>query len=441
MLRLSITGVAASVTEEETLTAGRVGLQCGFSFDAVWNGLFKTAVFEGVETVDVALDDSNVCTVPWECMAVEGVQLKCGVYGANGEGTIVIPTVWAKFGKIQPSPAPSGTEPAEPTQNANAYAVETAEEALSIAQSVRDDADNGEFDGADGADGADGFSPIASVSKVGDTATITITDENGTTTATISDGTNGTNGTDGEDGSLIWKTDVSPTVVLDAVQWDISDLTGRVGADPQEGDLVFYSYYYYTISRVVGTTVTAVDPVNIRGPQGEPGGGGSGDYDDLTDKPQINSVTLSGNKSLADLGIEPEAFVVAITQSGSSYSADKTYAQITAAVSANKRVVAVLEGFLFDYIGIEYQQHTFAVNLGVMYRVIQIAENGIVTIDTGAAGTYSKPYSGIPKTDLASGVQASLLPAVTSSDNGKFLGVDNGVWAAVTVPSASGVSF
>lgn len=33
------------------------------------------------------------------------------------------------------------------------------------------------------------------------------------------------------------------------------------------------------------------------------GSGGTSDYDDLTDKPQINSVTLSGNKSLSDLGI------------------------------------------------------------------------------------------------------------------------------------------
>ena len=48
--------------------------------------------------------------------------------------------------------------------------------------------------GQDGADGADGFSPIANVTKVGDTATITITDENGTTTATVTDGTNGTPG-------------------------------------------------------------------------------------------------------------------------------------------------------------------------------------------------------------------------------------------------------
>lgn len=42
--------------------------------------------------------------------------------------------------------------------------------------------------GKNGEDGQPGFSPIATVSKSGDTATITITDKNGTTTATVKDG-------------------------------------------------------------------------------------------------------------------------------------------------------------------------------------------------------------------------------------------------------------
>lgn len=42
--------------------------------------------------------------------------------------------------------------------------------------------------GPKGDTGADGYSPIATVTKSGDTATITITDKNGTTTAQISDG-------------------------------------------------------------------------------------------------------------------------------------------------------------------------------------------------------------------------------------------------------------
>ena len=45
--------------------------------------------------------------------------------------------------------------------------------------------------GVPGVPGQDGFSPIASVSKTGKIATITITDENGTTTAEIRDGEDG----------------------------------------------------------------------------------------------------------------------------------------------------------------------------------------------------------------------------------------------------------
>lgn len=38
-------------------------------------------------------------------------------------------------------------------------------------------------------------------------------------------------------------------------------------------------------------------------------------------------------------------------------------------------------------------------------------------------------------------IKANQLPSVTSSDNGKVLRVVNGAWAAVALPSASGVSF
>ena len=100
---------------------------------------------------------------------------------------------------------------------------------------------------------------------------------------------------------------------------------------------------------------------------------------------------------------------------------------------------------------------------------------------TKNTGTYSKPASGIPKSDLVSAVQTSLgkadtalqsvpsgyatetwvtnkgyqtaaqvqtaisgvrqLPAVSADDNGKFLRVVSGAWAAATVPSAETASF
>lgn len=48
--------------------------------------------------------------------------------------------------------------------------------------------------GSTGPAGADGYSPTATVSKSGDTATITITDKNGTTTASVTDGADGAAG-------------------------------------------------------------------------------------------------------------------------------------------------------------------------------------------------------------------------------------------------------
>lgn len=73
--------------------------------------------------------------------------------------------------------------------------------------------------------------------------------------------------------------------------------------------------------------------------------GGTSDYADLTNKPQINSVTLSGNNTLSDLGIAPESMMVTITteevQGESVYSSDKTFTQIKDAYEAGQNIFAV----------------------------------------------------------------------------------------------------
>lgn len=87
-------------------------------------------------------------------------------------------------------------------------------------------------DGQDGQDGQDGYSPTATVVKTGDTATITITDKNGTTTASVSDGANGTNGTNGQDG-------YSPTASVvksgDTATITITDKNGTTTASVKDG--------------------------------------------------------------------------------------------------------------------------------------------------------------------------------------------------------------
>lgn len=52
----------------------------------------------------------------------------------------------------------------------------------------------------------------------------------------------------------------------------------------------------------MGKQHEALFAVKLAGSSGS-GGGGTSDYTDLTNKPQINSVQLVGNKSTADLGI------------------------------------------------------------------------------------------------------------------------------------------
>lgn len=92
-----------------------------------------------------------------------------------------------------------------------------------------------------------------------------------------------------------------------------------------------------------------------------PGGsGGTSDYADLTNKPQIAGVTLSGNKSLADLGIAAASDIPSVP-------------------------VQSVNG-----------------------------KTGAVSLDAEDVGAYVKPSGGIPSTDLATGVQTSLGKADTA---------------------------
>jgi hypothetical protein len=54
---------------------------------------------------------------------------------------------------------------------------------------------------------------------------------------------------------------------------------------------------------VSGTSIKTINNESILGSGNITISGGASNYNDLTDKPQINGVTLSGNKTSADLGI------------------------------------------------------------------------------------------------------------------------------------------
>lgn len=74
--------------------------------------------------------------------------------------------------------------------------------------------------------------------------------------------------------------------------------TGSAGADAKINGV-------NTLSIEAGTNITLDQEGNTLTINSTGGSGGTSDYTDLTNKPSINNVTLSGNKSLNDLGIQP----------------------------------------------------------------------------------------------------------------------------------------
>lgn len=155
MFTLFVSSASVAVEEKEIITAGRVGLQCSIRFSPDWDGLVKTAVFDGTESRDVIVTGERV-TIPAECLAAAGDCLKAGFYGKSTDGAVVIPTVWASLGMIEHSVYPSGREGAAPTPDVVAQIQQAAANAEKMARSVREDADLGKFNGGKGEKGDNG---------------------------------------------------------------------------------------------------------------------------------------------------------------------------------------------------------------------------------------------------------------------------------------------
>ena len=146
-LQITVTGADAVLTEKPLLTAGTVGLQAAFTFDDSWELLQKTAVFRAGGTTVLCRNMEEETTVPWQVLQKAGCTLYAGVYGLSGDGSVAIPTVWVSVGLIQPGADPAGTDSCDPQLPVWQQALDTSRQALEIAEAVRQDAQNGTFDG------------------------------------------------------------------------------------------------------------------------------------------------------------------------------------------------------------------------------------------------------------------------------------------------------
>lgn len=140
MIQLNYYGRSVAREGEELITAGSVGLQIALFFDEVWDGLTKTACFRGAgKDVDVVLSGTGAgafdpINIPAEVMAKAGARIEVGVYGTNGQGTVVIPTVWAVIGSVKAGAIPSGASPGAITPSLAQQCLDAAEAAQEAAE-------------------------------------------------------------------------------------------------------------------------------------------------------------------------------------------------------------------------------------------------------------------------------------------------------------------
>lgn len=108
-------------------------------------------------------------------------------------------------------------------------------------------------------------------------------------------------GTPGKDGKSAYEIAVSKGFEGTEEEW-LASLDGTDGFSPTivENESNDDSTYKLDITTKTGKITTP----NLKGTDGS-GTGGTSDYNSLTNQPQIAGVTLVGNKTLSDLGIQP----------------------------------------------------------------------------------------------------------------------------------------
>ena len=142
-----------------------------------WTGT-KTALFvQGEYSKSVILDENGTCKIPWEFFDSDNttfgyVSVYCGdLVTAN---RVVVDIVKSGYQESDASVPPS--------PDVYQQLIELAEDTKEIAQSVRDDADNGVFNGEEG------YSPKVSLTEELDGVTVTVQNKDGQQSAKVKDG-------------------------------------------------------------------------------------------------------------------------------------------------------------------------------------------------------------------------------------------------------------
>lgn len=175
IINVDVKNKIANAEKGKYIVCGNNDYTFRFTFDDEWSGFHtKTARFVYNNQYTDVVFTGNECQMP---AVYNTLIVAVGVYAGDIHTT---------------TPAVFGTEKAI-TDGHPIHEDPPEDVYLQILQLIEDGAVKGDT-------GEAGFSPIATVEKQGHTATISITDEHGTTTAQISDGEQGEQGEQGERG-------------------------------------------------------------------------------------------------------------------------------------------------------------------------------------------------------------------------------------------------
>lgn len=154
----------SAVLLDGPLTAGMVGAEAAFIFDATWEGLNIIAKFRaGNNVISRSLIANTETTVPHEVMRQAGYVLEVGAEGRTSDGCIVIPTIWVQVDTIRfsaNSDSPEGREPTPTVYDDIMAAIEAGK----VKGPKGDPGEKGDKGftgepGAPGKDGEDGYTP------------------------------------------------------------------------------------------------------------------------------------------------------------------------------------------------------------------------------------------------------------------------------------------
>jgi len=308
---------------------------------------------------------------------------------------------------------------------------------------VEDGADGAQGkDGADGSNGKDGVSPTVSTAATTGGTKVTITDAKGSHEFVVKDGAkgadgsngkDGTNGKDGADGKpgAAGADGITPHIGGNG-NWYLGDTDTGVSAGGGTADAVLYT----------AQTLTGPQQGQARKNIGASG----------TDSPQFKGyVTLTPATEPVGIGVG-----LSPSKDGNNFALD---------------ISDVNEGQPTKLIGVKTPTDADTNAAATVEYVEAKVASGGITPTIGDNGNWyigptdtGKPSRGEKGADGAPGIyygatqptgdthpvwidpggdhdDGGLLPAVTAADNGKFLRVVNGAWAAAAINDANGVSF